>query len=383
MFRTLDKHRVIRALNRLGYWSIPLLSAPLLLPLLLPLLAKSLLPSPQPTLGPKASPTQSLDPAPWQGPVMPVSQNQALLGNKVGPVPELQGPYNPTTTKKSSHQPASQTRHKLGTDGGRRHTASSHSSQAQAVYSPLQPHPLKLEMKVVLANNVNTLAIATSTTGQVLDDAGHVLRSMPAGQAVYTQPSASGIDLNSWQAPPSIWIVADQGGYVYAGSHWYRGRVRLIHQGNSLSAINHVDLEDYLYSVVGSEMPSNWSIEALKAQAVAARSYALAQYIRPASGFYHMGATEAWQVYKGLDGESGSTHQAVDTTAGLFLSYKGGLVESLYASTDEVVIKAHEGRGMSQTGAQKLALQGYDYLHILGAYYPGSGLAQLQLATAK
>ena len=369
--------------RRLGFWSIPLLSAPLLLALV----AKSLLPSPQPTLAPKASPTPSLDPPPWQGPVMPVSQNQALLGNKVAPTPGLQGNHPAT---KSSHRSASKSGHKLGTDGDsfassqslqarHRHTASSYSSQAEAS-SPLEPHPLKLEMKVVLANGVNTLAIATSTTGQVLDDTGHVLRSMPAGQAVYTQPSQSGIDLNSWQAPPSIWIVPAQGGYVYAGSHWYRGRVRLILQGNSLSAINHVDLEDYLYSVVGSEMPSNWSLEALKAQAVAARSYALAQYIRPANGFYHMGATEAWQVYKGLDGESGSTHQAVDTTAGLFLSYKGGLVESLYASTDEVVIKAHEGRGMSQTGAQNLALQGYDYLHILGAYYPGSGLAQLRLA---
>jgi peptidoglycan hydrolase-like amidase len=185
--------------------------------------------------------------------------------------------------------------------------------------------------------------------------------------------------LNSWQAPPSIWIKATRGGYVYAGEHWYRGRIRLIFQGNSLLVINHVDLEEYLYSVVGSEMPSYWSPSALKAQAIAARSYALARYVQPVSPFYQIGSDEAWQVYKGLDGETSSTREAVSQTTGQFLSYQGGVVDSLYAATDDIVIQAHGGLGMSQTGAQALATQGYDYLHILGTYYPGTALARLQL----
>jgi peptidoglycan hydrolase-like amidase len=235
-------------------------------------------------------------------------------------------------------------------------------------------------MKIAIAKGVSTLLVASSTPGIVFDDTGHALKSLQAGQAVYAKPAGHSIDLNSWQAPPSVWIRPAQGGYVHVGEHWYRGTIRLIFQGNVLLAVNHVNLEDYLSSVVGSEMWSNWPLEALKAQAVAARSYALARYVQPASRFYQMGADEAWQAYKGLDGEASSTHQAVRETSGQILSYKGGVVDSLYAATDDIVLKAHGGRGMSQEGAHTLALQGYDYLHILGAYYPGTNLARVQLS---
>ncbi len=100
-------------------------------------------------------------------------------------------------------------------------------------------------------------------------------------QAIQAESGDRGINLNSWQAPASIWVEASQGGYVFVGERWYRGRVRLILQNDGLLAVNQVGLEDYLTSVVGSEMYAHWPIEALKAQAVAARSYALARYVQP------------------------------------------------------------------------------------------------------
>ncbi len=236
---------------------------------------------------------------------------------------------------------------------------------------------IPVEMRVAISTETNSLAIATSTSGYIFDGTGKFLRELPAQQPFYTQLDDQTIRLGSWNTASTIWIQPAQGGYVYVGEHWYRGRVKLIVQNTGLLAVNYVNLDHYLYSVVGSEMPSSWPLAALKAQAVAARSYALAQYIRPASDLYHMGSTEAWQVYKGLEGEATATHQAVDSTAGLFLSYKGGLVESLYAATDEIVAKAHGGRGMSQTGALNLARQDYDYLHILGTYYPGAGVSRI------
>ncbi len=81
-----------------------------------------------------------------------------------------------------------------------------------------------------------------------------------------------------------------------------------------------------------------------------------------------------------METETGSTRAAVRATSGQILSYKGSIVDSLYAASDDLVITAHGGRGMSQQGAFALASQGYDYLHILGTYYPGTGLARLQLA---
>jgi peptidoglycan hydrolase-like amidase len=119
--------------------------------------------------------------------------------------------------------------------------------------------------------------------------------------------------------------------------------------------------------------------EALKAQAVAARSYALVHMIRPASKWYHLGATQRWQVYKGITTEYNSTINAVRSTKGQILSYKGGIVESLYAATDDIVMNVHQGRGMSQTGAYQLADSGYSYQQILANYYPGVSLGIIEL----
>jgi peptidoglycan hydrolase-like amidase len=113
----------------------------------------------------------------------------------------------------------------------------------------------------------------------------------------------------------------------------------------------------------------------LKAQAIAARSYALVHHIRPAHSLYDLGNTERWQVYKGVSSEWNTTRQAVEDTRGLFLSYKGGVVESMYAASDEIVKNVFGGRGMSQNGALSLAQKGYNYQQILSNYYPGTSLA--------
>ena len=68
----------------------------------------------------------------------------------------------------------------------------------------------------------------------------------------------------------------------------------------------------------------------------------------------------------------------MQATAGEFISYEGGIVESLYAASQEIVDDAHSGSGMSQLGARDLADQGYSYAEILGRYYPGTALGRLQ-----
>ena len=152
----------------------------------------------------------------------------------------------------------------------------------------------------------------------------------------------------------------------------------MIAQGNKLLAINYVDLEQYLLSVVGSEMSAAAPMEALKAQAVAARSYALVHTFRPANGWFDVTSGERHQAYKGIATEYNTTHQAVTKTAGEILSSQGGVVESLYAATQAIVDKAHKGAGMSQNGAYAYANQGYNYRQILGVYYPGVAIALLE-----
>ena len=112
---------------------------------------------------------------------------------------------------------------------------------------------------------------------------------------------------------------------------------------------------------------------------LAAWSYAMVHLSRLANEIYDLGASQRWQVYQGLSTEYNTTHQAVSQTAGQILSYQGGIVESTYAATDEIVAKAHGGRGMSQKGAATLAAQGYEYQQILAVYYPGAELARLEV----
>jgi stage II sporulation protein D len=111
----------------------------------------------------------------------------------------------------------------------------------------------------------------------------------------------------------------------------YRGTIRVDVQARRLRAINLVGLEPYLYGVVPAEVPDDWPAEVLKAQAVAARSYALAT--RKTNGDFDLFADVRSQVYRGIDEEEDSTNQAVDETAGEVLLYGGRLVTTYFHST--------------------------------------------------
>ena len=172
-----------------------------------------------------------------------------------------------------------------------------------------------------------------------------------------------------------------QGGNLRINDRTYGDDLHLINRGKGWLAVNELDLEDYIASVVGGEMPAYWDMEALKAQAVAARSYAMAHLVRPASSDYHLGDTTRWQVFTGDQSVSERTLRAARDTRGIILSYDGGIVESLYAANSTISAEAHGhlGASMSQTGAQELASSGLKYNEILGSYYQGASLARLRI----
>ena len=111
----------------------------------------------------------------------------------------------------------------------------------------------------------------------------------------------------------------------------YRGQIEVAVTGKKLSAVNAVGLEDYLAGVVPREMPAAWAPEALKAQAVAARSYALAHRVR-GKGF-DLYADVRSQVYGGIDAEDPRATQAIEATAGEVLTYEGKIADTLFHST--------------------------------------------------
>jgi stage II sporulation protein D len=111
----------------------------------------------------------------------------------------------------------------------------------------------------------------------------------------------------------------------------YRGSLTIRRVAGGFNVVNTVPLELYLRGVVPSEMPKGWSTQAYEAQAVAARSYALAS-LKPASAFDLYGDSRS-QVYGGIAAETPVTNAAVGATAGQVLTYGGRVIVAYYDST--------------------------------------------------
>jgi stage II sporulation protein D len=116
-----------------------------------------------------------------------------------------------------------------------------------------------------------------------------------------------------------------------AGKGTYRGSLEVRASGSSLQAINVVEIEDYVRGVVSEESPASWPLEALKAQAVAARSYGLSTGIRGGSfDLYHDTRSQA---YGGVAAETAKTDQAVSSTRLQVVLYAGNVAETFFFST--------------------------------------------------
>lgn len=116
----------------------------------------------------------------------------------------------------------------------------------------------------------------------------------------------------------------------------YRGEVEVRPAGSgTLTVVNVLPLEQYLYGVVPREMPAEWPVEALKAQAVAARTYALNRVLGGARQFqgFDVLATPDSQVYGGVDAEDPRSTAAVDATRGEVLTYNGKPILALFHSS--------------------------------------------------
>jgi stage II sporulation protein D len=117
----------------------------------------------------------------------------------------------------------------------------------------------------------------------------------------------------------------------YVSNGRYRGAIELRTEDAGITAINVLGLDSYLRGVVAGEMPSSWPLEALEAQAVAARTYALAT--RKTTGLFDQYPDVRSQVYRGVTGESVRSDAAVRATAGRMLTYAGRPAVTYYFST--------------------------------------------------
>ncbi|MFZ4804035.1 MAG: SpoIID/LytB domain-containing protein [Synechococcus lacustris] len=208
---------------------------------------------------------------------------------------------------------------------------------------PRQPRHLLIPLFFALS-----LPLVAEPQLRVLVDEGAALRVVPGegrlllqdGQGRSLGAVESGLTLRASAAgiegagapQEELWISPDSP----AGSLWlqqrrYRGRLQLRLEQGRLQAINRLGVESYLPSVVGAEMPAQWPLEALRVQSVAARTYALRQ-LKPSAPF-DLRATVSSQVYRGLESETDSTRQAVQSTRSLVLTYGNKLIDAVFFSS--------------------------------------------------
>jgi stage II sporulation protein D len=150
----------------------------------------------------------------------------------------------------------------------------------------------------------------------------------------------------------SLEIEAEPGGQVRVGGREYPGTIRLLRSADRLTVIVVVDAERYLLSVVGGEMPADWPAEALKAQAVAARTLAVFYHLQRAALEYDLTSTVEDQVY-GAGKAKPSIVEAVAATRGEVLLHEGGLFPAFYHSTCG---------GETESPGKALAKPEYDFL---------------------
>src|SRR6059058_2827279 len=185
------------------------------------------------------------------------------------------------------------------------------------------------KVRVLLTSGVATLPVGSAADFRVRDATGAV-HDVTAGSYTLTPALKLKVDgATTARALPGP-LLFQPGSSPLQLKHLYRGSIQVDVVSGKLRAINMVGLEQYLYGVVPSEMPFSWHPEALKAQAVVARSYALAT--RRAGAFDLYPDTRS-QVYLGLEHEKPSTNAAVDATAGTVVLYQGEVAKTFFFST--------------------------------------------------
>src|SRR3989454_4164589 len=183
--------------------------------------------------------------------------------------------------------------------------------------------------RVLLKPAAASLDIGSTADFKVRDASG-VVHTVAAG--TYTLKPALKLAVDGQATPRALPgpLLFQPGAAALSLKHRYRGSIQIDVVAGKLRAINMVGLEQYLYGVIPSEMPFTWLPEALKAQAVVARSYALATR---RTGAFDLYSDTRSQVYLGLEHEKPSTNAAVNDTAGQVVLYEGEVAKTYFFST--------------------------------------------------
>ncbi len=192
------------------------------------------------------------------------------------------------------------------------------------------PETLLQRVRVLVADGLATATVANVTA--VFDAAGKRY-PIPSG-TIATRPDLKlpvGKDGKPVALTGPVTIRAAKGAFLAYGGKQFRGDLRLAKVSGRIQLVNVVGLEDYLLGVVPGEMPKDWPLAALEAQAVAARTYAVGNIVKGKP--FDLYSDWRSQVYYGVQSEAPGPTQAVEETAGRILTYDGAPAQTFYFSS--------------------------------------------------
>lgn len=195
------------------------------------------------------------------------------------------------------------------------------------------------EIQVGLWTKQSTIYLSADAPFVVSDARNHKkIARYKANEKVYVVVKDNRVFLGDKKIKPNELLVelekADENRGVEVNKRKYRGFVKLVNRDKQgLTAINILPIEQYLYSVVAGEMPASWPMEAIKAQAVAARTFALNGIQKHVKEGYQVCATTDCQVYGGKSAEVERSAKAVDDTNGLVMLYGGAPISAMFHSS--------------------------------------------------
>mgnify|MGYP003875802009 CR=1 FL=1 len=186
------------------------------------------------------------------------------------------------------------------------------------------------QIRVLIYNDKAPTTVAVAGSFRIVDAAGRALADTPSPMQITIAPQGDGLALNGRSMPTGCRIVPRTDGSLQIGSHPYHGSLTMLNRGGQLWLINNLDIEQYLPGVLTGELFPKFHIEAFKAQAVAARTYALYQKFVNPHADYDVSNTTASMVYVGAG--SDKAVQAVRDTHGRVLTWGSASGERIFCA---------------------------------------------------
>lgn len=217
--------------------------------------------------------------------------------------------------------------------GMRRMSAEIYVQQSKERIGSSRPHETTFQqvdvtdttMRVLIKENIDNISLNAKENLTVFDSfSGKRLYRGP-GPVVFRIKSNC-LSMNGRKIPARVCRVTSDNPVIELENLKFRGFFTISGESKGLCLINHIPIEEYLYGVVPKEMPYGWAEEALKAQAIAARTYAL--YIKGKNAVkpYDLETTASTQAYGGYDAETPRTNQAVDATRDRVMTFDGKII---------------------------------------------------------